>query len=229
MQYQTKLMKKFCLLAGVATLLVLASCQKEMSVESVNNGNTPGAGGNNDYQPVSAGSEWEYSSLILGDYTIKSLGSDSMINGIRYYMFDNIHSLGISLVYINKDNGIYRQATRTVFGGQWAEVISLKDAAVGTTWTNTITSQGINSYHKYTVAARDIQHTVNGKTYSPVIELDYEYLIDDLMGGGSTPVSIGSGKTFVAKGVGSIESYYTADMFGLPLVDSVYLISSVIR
>ena len=220
-------MKKWSLVATVLSLLVFTSCQKEVSVDSVNNGGNPGAGNNEDYQPVSAGSEWTYSSISLGNYSVKSLGTDSMINGLKYYKFDNINSLGTSRVYIHKNNGVYTQAARTVMSGDFFQMIVLKDAAIGTTWTNKLTSSGYSNYHTFTVAAKGIQRTVNGKVYNNVIELDHDFLVDDVMGG--SPVSIGGGKAFFAKGVGGIENYYTADMFGLQIADSVYLVSATIR
>jgi hypothetical protein len=120
----------------------------------MNNGGNPGAGNNDDYQPVSAGSEWNYSSISLGNYSIKSLGTDSMIHGLKYYKFDNINSLGTSRVYIHKNNGVYTKAARTVMSGDFFQMIVLKDAAIGTTWTHKLTSPGYSNYHTFTVAVK---------------------------------------------------------------------------
>lgn len=221
-------MKKWRLLTGILAVLIFSSCQKEVSADSINNSSGLGTGNNDDYQPVSAGSEWNYSSLTLGDYTIKALGTDSTINGIKYYKFDNISSLGAYRFYVSKNDGVYNQATRGIVSGQFVDMVLLKDAAIGTTWTNAIGLGGFSNYHKYTISKKNIEHTVNNKLYSSVIELDYEVLVDDVMSGGN-PVSVGTGKAYFAKGVGVIEDYYTADMLGVQLKDSVYLTNATIR
>jgi hypothetical protein len=210
------------------TVLVFSACQKEVGDLLGTNGNGGGGGSSSsDYQPVSANSEWNYSSTSAGNYTLKSLGSDTMVNGKKYYEFDNISPQGTSRGYISKSNGVYWQYGPSPAGGGLLEQIYLKDSPVGTSWTNTITISGFNNYHKYTVSARDVQRTVNGKTFNDVIELLYEMSLDDPLGGGV--LNAGGGKQYFAKGVGPIESYFTVGFMGVNISDTTKVISYTIR
>lgn len=204
------------------SFLFLTACQKEIKEDG-----SPISGNSSDYQPTSAGSEWNYSSTSVGNYKIVSLGTDSLINGLQYYKFDNIAN-GVSVrFYVNKANGVYRNYGFFPAAAQVIDLIVLKDSAIGTTWTNTITSAGISNYHKYTVHARDQQRTVNGKTYNNVIDLDYELLVDNPISGGT--ISAGTGKNYWAKGVGAIESNYDLGFFGVTIKDTTRLISYTIH
>jgi hypothetical protein len=204
------------------TILVFlfSSCQKEVD------GTLVGGGSTADYQPVSANSEWNYTSTSIGNYTLKSVGADTMINGRRYYKFDNISSQGSARAYIAKANGVYWQYGESPVGGVVLEQIYLKDSAIGTTWTNTISVGGFSNYHKYTVAAKDIQRTVNGKTFNNVIELTYQMSLDNPLGG---VINAGGGKQFYAKGVGAIESFFTVGFLGFNISDTTRLTSYTIR
>ena len=205
----------------VFSIFVFAACQKEVD-------DNPGGGGANtsDYQPVSANSEWNYSSTSIGNYSVKALGSDTMINGRKYYKFDNVTAQGINRGYLGKANGVYWQYGESPVGGIILEQIYLKDSAIGTSWTNTITLNGFSNYHKYTVSARDIQRTVNGKTFNNVIELTYELSLDNPLGG---IINAGGGKQYYAKSVGAIEQYFAAGFLGINVSDTTKLISYTIR
>lgn len=214
-------MKHFFLLLFSAA--VFASCQKE--VDDILGGGNSNSGG--DYQPVSAGSEWNYSSTSSGTYSVKSLGTDTTINGRKYYEFDNVSSAGTARSYLSKINGIYRQYGDFAPAGLTLEMIYLKDSATGTTWTETISVGGFSNYHKYTVTARGIQRTVSGKNFSNVIELDYQMSLDDPLTGGV--INAGGGKQYYAKNVGAIESFFTVGFFGVNVSDTTKLVSYTIR
>ena len=213
----------------VFTVVVLASCQKE--VDDILGGGGNGGGGNNtptDYQPVSANSEWDYVSTTNGPSHMVALGTDTTINGLRYYEFNTSTAAGTERGYISKANGIYRTYGNFDPVGQVIELVYLKDSAIGVNWTNTISLGGFGNYHKYTVSKRDIQHTVLGKTFSPVIELTYDFSIDDPLGGGPR-ISVGGGKYYYAKGVGLIEGYFGFDFFGVSSSDTTKLLNYTIR
>ena len=215
-------MKIHVLFFILLSLLFFTACQKEIKED-----NSTAGGNASDYQPTTAGSEWNYTSTSAGNYKIVSLGTDSLINGMQYYKFDNINN-GISVrFYVNKANGVYRNYGFFPAAAQVIDLIVLKDSAVGTTWTNTITNAGISNYHKYTVHAKDQQRTVNGKNYNNVIELDYELLVDNPLTGGT--ISAGTGKNYWAKGVGAIESNYDLGFFGVTVKDTTRLISYTIH
>lgn len=216
-------MKK--ILVFVSAVFILLSCQKEIddTLSGSGNGNT----GSGDYQPTSANSQWEYNSTTAGNYTLKSLGTDTIINGRKYYKFDRMAGSASERGYMSKLNGIYRQYGEFEPAGQVLEMIYLKDSAVGTSWTETITVSGFSNYHKYTVSARDIQRTVNGMNFKNVIELNYEMLLDDPLGGAI--IQAGGGKQYYAKNVGAIESWFKVSFFGINVSDTTKLVSYDIK
>ena len=213
----------------VFAVVVLASCQKEVD-DLIGNGGGSSGGNNNtptDYQPVSANSEWDYLSTNTGPSHLVALGTDTTINSLRYYKFNTTNNAGTERGYMSKVNGVYRTYGNFDPVGLVLELIYLKDAAIGTNWTNTISVSGFSNYHKYTVSKRDIQHTVVGKTYNSVIELTYDFSVDDPLGG--PVVNVGGGKYYYAKGVGLIESYFGFSYYGVSTSDTTRLLRYTIR
>ena len=210
-------------------LVVLFSCQKEVD-DLIGNGGGSGGSNNNtptDYQPVSANSEWDYLSTITGPSHLVALGTDTTINSLRYYEFNTTNNAGTERGYMSKVNGVYRTYGNFDPVGLVLELIYLKDAAIGTNWTNTISVSGFSNYHKYTISKRDIQHTVVGKTYNSVIELTYDFSVDDPQGG--TVINVGGGKYYYAKGVGLIESYFGFSFSAISSSDTTRLLRYTIR
>ncbi len=206
--------------------IVFAACQKEVD------GDNGSSGGNNsnsslDYQPVSANSEWDYTSTTSGNSHTVALGTDTTINGLRYYKFDKSAGGVTERGYISKANGVYRTYGDFDPANQVVDLIYLKDSPVGTNWTNTISVSGFSNYHKYTVSQRDIQHTVNGKMYNTVIELNYDFSVDDPINGGV--LNVGGGKYYYAKGVGLIEAYFGFSFFGVSSTDTTRLVKYTIK
>jgi hypothetical protein len=212
-------MNKLFIIIGL--MAVLASCQKEID------GGTGGGSIAGDYQPVTANSEWNYTSTSAGNYNLKALGTDTTINGRRFYKFDRVAAGQSVREYISKVGGVYRNYAEFAPAGQVLELVYLKDSAVGTNWTNTITAGGFSNYHKYTVSARDMQRTVNGVTFNNVIELNYEFTLDNPLGGGV--INAGGGKQYYAKNVGAIESFFTVGFLGFNVSDTTRLVSYTIR
>jgi len=210
-------------------LVVLFSCQKEVD-DLIGNGGGSGGSNNNtptDYQPVSANSEWDYLSTYTGPSHLVALGTDTTINNLKYYEFNTTNNAGTERGYMSKINGIYRIYGNFDPVGVVVELIYLKDAAIGTNWTNTISVSGFSNYHKYTVSKRDISHTVVGKAYNSVIELTYDFSVDDPQGG--TVINVGGGKYYYAKGVGLIESYFGFSFLGISSSDTTRLLRYTIR
>lgn len=207
---------------------LFVSCQKEVDGGVGNSGGSGSGGGTaSDYQPVSANSEWDYTSTTTGPSHNVALGTDTTIGSLRYYKFDVTRGGATQRGYINKANGVYRTYGNFEPVGQVLELIYLKDSAVGCNWTNTISVSGFSNYHKYTVSRRDISYTVNGKNYNPVIELTYNFSVDNPLGGGV--LNVGGGKYYYAKGVGLIEAYYNFDFFGVSTSDTTRLVSYIIK
>jgi hypothetical protein len=208
-------------------IFFFSSCQKEVDGGPGSNGGGGGGGSTGDYQPVSANSEWDYTSTTTGGSHMVALGTDTMINGLRYYKFNTTSGGTSERGYISKMNGVYRTYGNFDPVGQVVELVYLKDSAVGANWTNRITVSGFSNYHKYTVSGRDIQHTVNGRSYNTVIELTYDFSVDNPLGGGI--LSVGSGKYYYAKEVGLIEGYFGFDFLGVSSSDTTRLLNYIIR
>lgn len=217
-------MKRILFFAVV--IFVFAACQKEVD-DSLGNSGGSGGGNTSDYQPVTANSEWDYLSTNNGPSHVVALGTDTTINGLRYYKFNTTTTAGTERGYISKVNGVYRTYGNFAPVGQVLELIYLKDSAIGTNWTNRISVSGFSNYHKYTVAKKDIQHTVVGKTYNSVIELTYDFSVDDPLGG--PVINVGGGKYYYAKGVGLIEAYFGFSFFGVSATDTTRLLNHTIR
>jgi len=211
-------MKPFLSIAAIALCCLLSSCQKEDSSEE------DSSGSGSDYQPTSAGSEWNVHSNLAGTYKLVALGTDTLIDGAKFYKFDNSV---FGRQYIGKSNGVYTSHSATVQSNQKITMVMLKDAPVGTAWTNTVSNQGTVSQYTFKIVSRDGEKTVNGKTYKDVIAVEYEGVMQDPMGGGT--IKFTTGRTYTAKGVGAIAGSSKIDLMGFTMEDSTYLVSYTIK
>ena len=212
-------MKAILSMGALALSCLLFSCQKEKGEEPEGTVSPSG-----DYFPSSAGSEWKMSSTSLGEYTVTSLGTDSTINGKKYYKFD--HSKG-GRQYVNKEDGIYTAYAHVPQIAQSVNMIILKDATAGTTWTNSITSNGIPMEYKYKILSKDTDKTVNGKVFNNVIAVEYEVSMKEPLTG--TSFSFGKGRQYYAKGVGGIAGAFEVGTPGSVVKDSTYIVSYTIK
>lgn len=196
---------------------VFSACQKEIDANILG-----------DYQPVSAGSEWNYTSSAIGNYSVHSLGFDTTINSKKYYSFER-KSGGLGGIttkfYRSKLKGVYRQFGASTPFTTTVESIYLKDTTVGVSWTDTLNVGGVNNYYQYTITARDAQRVVNGEKYFKVIEVSYQLFIASPLGN----INAGSGKNYFAKNVGSIESILSIVFGGNNLSDTSRLMSFKIQ
>ena len=208
----------FLRIGALALSCFLFACQKE-------NSDSEGTGGlGDDYQPATAGSEWNYKSTLAGNYKLTALGTDSVINGEKYYKFDN--SWG-GRQYMYKNNGVYSSFATSLEGDKKIIATYLKDAPVGTTWSQTYNNQGTISTYTYKIVSRDAAKTVDGKNYTNVITVEYEGHVQNPMGGGS--LKFATGRSYTAKGIGGIASSYKLDLMGFEMEDSTYLTSYTIK
>lgn len=208
----------FLRIGALALSCLLFSCEKESS----NGEETSGSG--TDYQPTTAGSEWTYNSTTAGTYKIVSLGTDSLIDGKKFFKFDNNK---VGRQYMSKIDGVYSAYATSLEGNKKITAVTLKDAPVGTTWTNMFNNQGTISNYTYKIISRDGDKTVNGKTYNNVIAVEYEATTQNPLGGGT--LKFASGRTYTAKGIGGISASYKMDLFGIVMEDSTYLVSYNIK
>jgi hypothetical protein len=210
-------MKTKFFVALAAFVTVFSACQKDPD------DNNNGGADNKDYQPTTAGSTWQYRSTASGDYTETATGQDTTINGQKYFIFRSEEN---GSRYVNKANNVY-----TTFGyvqqvDQTINIIYLKDAAVGTTWTNSANYNGFPVDLTYTIVSRDGEKVVNGTTYRDVIELNFTVSTNNPLTG---LLTVATGKQFHAKGVGSITSTFNFELQNNTASDSTYLVSASIK
>jgi nitrous oxide reductase accessory protein NosL len=216
-------MKIQLVIALAAFALVFAGCKKDDD-DTDNGGNTP----EEDYQPVTAGSTWQYHSESLGDYTETATGRDTTFAGDnkKYYIF-NTDANGPR--FISKNNGEYTQRGYVRELNQDVALLYLKDAPAGTNWTETkeVTQSGFTIPVKvsFTIASRGGSKVVYNKTYENVIAVDIA-IAANVFG---TELPVATARQFYAKGVGAISSSLNFDFQGTKMTDSMYLVSSDIK
>ena len=129
------------------------------------------------FQPTSTGSTWSYSSISNGapavNYTLTSTGNDSLINGTAYKIFTNS---GGPNEYYNKTGNDYSRYSFFQALNQAVELLYLKENYnVGQKWTQrkngTINGVAVTADLDCEVVEKNINYTVNGKTFSEVTHL----------------------------------------------------------
>jgi hypothetical protein len=179
----------WCLLVGT-----LASCGKDEDP-------TPLA--ELDYQPTSAGSTWSYGGQ--SPYTATSLGTTKTINGKIYYEFETKQGSTTYKSSVSKENGVYTSISENSRFGN-LEITQLKEnEPVGATWTNSGMVNGVTSNYKFTIAAKGITKTVEGKEFKDIIHVKLESTFTYM---GQTFPYPEVFNYFYAKGVGLVLTEY---------------------
>ena len=208
----------------LAAFVVIASCKKENSADNSNNGDTT------DYQPSSIGSTWQYSSTSQGDFSETVVNDDTTITTTagaqQFFAIDNSVA---GRKFINKTNGIYTSYGYVAEIDTSVTLQYLQDRPAGTTWSQTTTYSNVPISLNYTIASRDADKTVNNIVYKNVIGLTYAVVATVPLAG---TVTIASGQSFYAKGVGLITQITNTNtsLPGVPQIsDTTILLSSSIK
>lgn len=147
-------------------LITVTSCKKKKD-------DTPAT-----YMPNTANSTWNYSTKsyaptpATGSYTLKATNKDTTINSKTYRVFTN--SGGANDYYAQVGTDYYQLGNIGALSGQRVELLYLKDAAAGTTWSETqmATIPGfptaVSVPVNYQIAEKGISYTAGGKTYTDV-------------------------------------------------------------
>lgn len=212
-------MKTKLLIALTAFVTVFAACQKDTE-DTTDNGNTR----EEDYQPTSAGSTWQYNSTSQGTYTETATGKDTTISGQKFFAFDNSAN---GRRYVNNNNGIYTSYGYVPQIDTTLMLLYLKDADAGTTWTNTSVYMGVPISLNSKITSRDGEKTVNGTAYKNVIAVDFTITAPNPLSG--QMLTVATGQQFYAKGVGAILSTLHLNAGGIRVNDSTYLVSHTIK
>lgn len=213
--------KLFITLALFVT--VFAACKKDK------NDTTPEPGTpETDYQPLTAGSTWQYNSSTSGAYTETATNNDSTIEGETYRAVDNSEN---GRRYINKNGGVYKAYGYVQEIDQYLKMTYLKDAAAGATWQESVnyTYSGftVPVTFQYIIVSRDSDKIVNNVTYKNVIAVDITISANSPLVGGN--VTLATGRQFYAKGVGTISSSLNFDALNTTVNDSTYLVAYDIK
>jgi hypothetical protein len=215
-------MKTKLFLALAAFALTFAACQKEND-DTENGGTTE-----EDYQPTSAGSTWQYSSTTSGDYTETATETHKTIEGDDFVAF--ALSSG-DTTFISKNNNTYKSYSYFEEIQEYLKLTYLKDADAGTTWEDVVNYEyngvSIPITFKYTITSRDGDKVINNKTYNNVIAVDTKISASSLIVGGDG--TIATGERLYAKGVGAISSTLHFSALGTTVSDSTYLVSYDIK
>lgn len=171
-----------------------------------------------DYQPLTAGSEWNYTvtGTNAGTFKVTATSKDSVISGRTYKVFTNS---GAANEYYYKSSGDYfRYNSIKELNNQLVEVLYLKDnLAKNQQWTETKTvninvgpplgTVPVTVQFVFTVSEKGIDHIVDGVTFKDVIKITAVPTFSVLVLG--TPTSVPSTSDlqyFYSKNVGLIYS-----------------------
>ncbi len=159
----------------ICTLLFIVLCAGNCKKPS-----TPDTSNTGDYQPLTVGSEWNYTvtGSNAGSYKVTILNRDTTINGKVYSVASNSAAVN---EYYAKFNGEYLRYNKFAeLNNQTIELLYLKDKlAKGQTWTEVktvnITLGGstvpVTATLVFTVADKGIDYVVNGTTFKNVIKV----------------------------------------------------------
>jgi hypothetical protein len=200
--------KTFLICATMFIVLCSGNCKK--------NGTNPPAADQGDYQPLTAGSEWNYTTTggaSAGSYKLTVLNRDSSVNGRAFRVISN--SSGGNEYYNKTGNDYYRFAKLAELNNQQFELLYLKDnIEKGQTWVETrsinvtVTGFGtvpVTAQFTFSIADKGIEHVVNGVTFKDVIRVTVVPVFTAF--GSNIPVDPSSSiQYFYARKVGFINS-----------------------
>lgn len=199
----------------LAVALWLAGCKK-------NNGN---GGVSISYQPLSAGSTWNYAVTgnAAGNFTLTALDRDTSVGGNSYRVFSN--SAGPNEYYRKNGSDYFRFAQITELNNQAFELLYLKEnLAVGQSWTEIksanipVTGFGVlpvTAQFTFAVVARDFDTTISGVTYRKIIRLSATPVFSATVGGAPTNIpSTADIRYYYAANVGLV---YAKNQLSVPL------------
>lgn len=201
-------MKNLMYAIAIAAVITGSSCSKDDD-----NPTTPAA-----YMPKTANSTWNYTTRsyaptpATGSYTLTATNKDTTINSKTYRVFTN--SGGPNDYYAQVGTDYYQLGSIAALGTQRAEILFLKDAAAGTTWSETqsVTIPGVpvpvSVPVNYQIVKKGFDTTINGKAFTDVTHVKTVLGAVNLnIGGFPVPVTQSSNLNFYyARGVGRIYS-----------------------
>jgi len=208
-------MKKHAYLLFILAASIVG-CQKEMNSDLTNETLTTGEESNSvavdTYLPLTAGTYWDYfvtndkgttkpSKFTVLNYKKNIVGK--LYTGVRT-VTDGDVSKADTTFYNQTGNAYYIARAQQIDKGvsDQIEFIFLKDAPVGTKWSETIKAGGQTLKMTGKVTKRDLTVTVGGKTYKNVIQSNIEIKKQILF----TGITLSKQEFYVAKNIGIIKN-----------------------
>lgn len=119
--------------------------------------------------PTTTGIKWTYGGIA--PYTIIVTENLKVINGKTYHELQFQQGVTAYKSFVVKNKGVYT-AIGMITGMGNLEIDILKEGlSLGSTWEQTDILNGINVALKFTIAEKDINKTIEGKTYNNVINV----------------------------------------------------------
>lgn len=196
-------MKYFAFVLLSVSAILFSSCSGD------NNPVNSTTGDANQYMPTTTGTTWTYNTP--NGLMVETITKDTTIIGNVYRKHDVTFSAIPGRVFFNA----LRNSGNTCYGivddnGVLKEIVNLKDAVVGESWTYSISGvQNGTPYvanYKAKIGARDLTQSVGSSSYSNVIRVD---ITIDIVSNGVTYANAGTKNIFYAKGVGLIQATET--------------------
>jgi hypothetical protein len=187
--------------AVLAAFLTLVSCKKKETPDPLPP--TPVT-----YMSMTAGNSRTYettdnTTTLTSTNTSVSTSRDTSILGKTYHVFTNSNGAANDYYNITGNDYFTYRAISTALTVPPIEVIYLKDAALNTTWSQTVNVPGfgfpVPVVFTNSITAKGLSRTVNGKAYTDVVQVTTTAVITGLPAGSVTT---------------DIQSYY-APKFGL--------------
>jgi hypothetical protein len=183
----------FLLLAVVA----FASCQKEINPLE-EDGNPSGGGGTDNpatgsYMPHSKGSYWTYQDSADTDleYRIMATDQKKTLNGITYYLYEDLDSPDGNVYYGQQGNDYYLLIEQETIGTESdLHLLYLKgDANVGASWIKEVGAiNGIPARISGSIVAKGFEHNWTGILFKDIVQSKVE-LQYNLLGTWMTTIS----------------------------------------
>ncbi len=198
--------KNLLIYAALSVILSAGNCKKNKGpVVPVVQG---------DYQPMTSGSEWNYTvtGTTTATFKLTATGTDTLVAGRTYKIFTN--TAGPNEYYNKTGNDYFRYTKLAELNNQAVEMLYLKDnLAKGQSWVETkvinvfVTGFGtvpVTAQFTFTVAEKGIDHVVNGVTFKDAIKLTAVPVFSTPLG--SITINASDLQYFYARKVGLINS-----------------------
>jgi hypothetical protein len=122
-----------------------------------------------DYQPSTKGSTWSYGGS--SPYTLTATGNTKVIEGKTFAEFETKQGNETRKSYLLKEKGVYTAIGMDPTAGDIALTFLKEETPAGKPWYQTNVINGVETKLTFTIIAKGITKTVEGKNYKDVIHV----------------------------------------------------------